>query len=348
MPSPIDPTNLPVTEVDLDVDGALPLGLSGRLVGIARDGVLHSLHFQRGRVSYLAHGTYAGAVVNDLVAFEGSILTYSDDSSVRQVSVEVATPRRVDLAGHRRTVAACPKYDSASGELHLVARDGGGAQTHVVVSAGALTRRSRAIDAPARIQGLAIGSDHVVFVADGVVGVAPRDSEAHTTWMPTDIAAPSPVHTHRAGNNIVLLALTPALERWILHPEGGAIEREVLDPTPRHFAHLSDDGLDGAPRWVWTTGDDTIGRHDLIDSCHAHRSLRPRLPGDFVVVPDTARPDDIDGGWLVGLVRDPSSATTDLRVMDAVDITEPPAASVRIPRQIPHGLRCTWIPSTQH
>ena len=348
MPSPIDPTNLPLTEVDLDIHGALPPGLSGHLATIDRDSFIHSFHLHSGRVSYLGRSIRTGAAVKDLVAFEGAILAYGEDSSVHQLSIDVGAPRRVDLAGHRRTVAACPMYDQASGELHLVARDSSGAQTHVVVPAGALTRRSRAIDAPPRIQGLAIGSDHVVFVADRVVGVAPRDGDMHTTWMPTDIAAPWPIHTHRAGNTIILLALTPALERWILLPDGGVIEREVLDPTPRHFAHVSDEFAGGAPRWVWTTGDDTIGRYDLIDSCHVHHSLRPHMPGDFVVVPDTARPDDVDSGWFVGFVHDPASATTDLRVIDAIDITETLAATVRIPRQIPHGLRCTWIPATHN
>ena len=348
MHSPIDPTNPTVAEDDLDVSGALPRGLSGRLVGIGRDGFVHSFHLHRGRVSYLARGICTGAAVKDLVAFEGTILAYGEDSSVRQLTIAAGTPRRVDLAGHRRTVAACPKYDPASGELHLVARDWGGAPMHVVVPAAALTRRSRSIvDAPARIQGLAIGSDHVVFVADGVAGVAPRDGEVRTRWMRTDIAAPWPVHTHRAGNTIILLALTPSLERWILHPDGGAIERQVLDPTTRRCAHLRVDGLGKAPRWVWTTGHETIGRHDLVDSRHAYQSFGPCVPGDFVVVPDAARHDDIDGGWLVGLVYDPSSTTTDLRVIDAADITEPPAATVRIPRPIPPGLRCMWIPATR-
>ena len=146
---------------------------------------------------------------------------YGEDCSVLQLSIEVGTTRQVDLAGQRRTVAACPRYDAASGELHLVARDSGGAQTHVVVPAGALTRRSRSIvDAHAPIHGLAIGSDHVVFVADGMVGITSRDGEARTTWMPTETAAPSPVYTRQAGGSIILVALTPSLERWILHPEG--------------------------------------------------------------------------------------------------------------------------------
>ena len=345
MPSPIDPTNPPSRPDDLATRGAVPLGLSGRLVGIGRDGFVHSLHFDGGRVSYLARNIGMGVAVECLVTFDGTILAYGDDSSVRQLSLDAGTLRRVDLAGRGRTVAACPQLDPATGELHFIARDRAGAQLHHVVPAGALTRRNRLIvDAGARIQGLAIGNDHVVFVADGVAGVAPRSGEVRTTWMPIDVAAPKPVHTHRAGDTIVMLTLTPALERWILHPDRRIVEREVLDPAPRRFAHLRDSGADGAPRRVWTAGDETICSHDLVGSRHSHHSLLPGQPGDFVVVPDAARPDDVDSGWFVGLVHDLSTTTTDLRVSDATDIAEA-IATIRLPRPIPRGLRCTWVPA---
>ena len=346
MPSPIDPTNPPSVHDHLAVSGAVPFGLSGRLVGIGRDGFVHSLHFAGGRVSYLARNIGMGAAVECLATFDGAILAYGDDSSVRQLSPDAGTPRRVDLAGGGRTVATCPQLDPTTGELHFIARDVAGAQLHHVVPAGALTRRNRLIvDAPAEIRGLAIGRDHVVFLADGVAGVAPRGGDVRTTWMPTDVAAPGPVHTHRAGGAIVLLALTPSLERWILHPDRRIVEREVLDPTARHFAHLRDGGADGAPRRVWTTGDETIGSHDLVGSRHSHHRLMPRQPGDFVVVPDMARPDDIDSGWFVGLVHDPSTTSTDLRVSDAVHVAET-IATIHLPHRIPRGLRCTWVPAT--
>ena len=353
MPTPIDPTSPRSIHDDLAVRGAVPLGLSGRLVGIGRDGFVHSLHFDKGRVAYLARSIGVGVAVEGLVTFDGTILAYGDDSSVRQLSLDAGTLRRVDLAGRGRTVAACPQLDPATGELHFIAREGAGAQLHHVVPAGALTRRSRLIvDAGARIQGLAIGNDHVVFIADGVAGVAPRGGDVRTSWMPTVVAAPRPVHTHRAGDTIVLLVLTPSLERWILHPDRLIVERRVLDPTPRRFAHLCVGAANGAPRRVWTTGDETIGSHDLVGSRHSHHSLGPKQPGDFVVVPDAARPDDIDSGWFVGLVHDPSTTTTDLRVSDATDVTEA-IATLRLPRPIPRGLRCTWVPAspatdTQH
>ena len=348
MPSPFDPTNPPPTDATLDVRGALPLGLSGRLVGIGPDGVVHSFRFHMGRVSHLVRSIGMAAAVEDLVAFDGSVLTYGDDASVHQLSLEAGTLRRVDLAGHRRTVASCPKYDAASGELHLVAGDWGGTQLHVVVPAGALTRRSRLItDAQVRIQGLAVGNDHVVFVADGLVGVAPRDGDVRPHWTSTNAVASRPVHTHRTSDTVVLVALTPSLERWILHPDRRAIERDVLDPTPRRFAHTSGGGaVDGTPGFVWSTGGETIGRHDLVKSRSTHLDLAPNAPGDFVVVPDRAR-SGCDAGWFVGFVHHASGGDTDLVVIDTADLAGAVLATIRIPRPIPHGLRCTWLPATR-
>src|SRR5262245_60762400 len=142
MPSPIDPTNPASGAVDLDVSGTLPPGISGHVIGVGRDRCVHSFHLHDGRVSYVTCSICSHSTVADLVAFEGSVLVYGDDSSVRQLGTEIGHPRRVDLAGHRRAVDSCPKYDPATGELHLVGREWGGSQVHVVLPAGALTRRS--------------------------------------------------------------------------------------------------------------------------------------------------------------------------------------------------------------
>jgi carotenoid cleavage dioxygenase-like enzyme len=176
--------------------------------------------------------------------------------------------------------------------------------------------------------------------------VAPRDGEMRTTWSPTGAATPSLVHTHRMGGSVVVFALTPSLERWILDPDGSGIDREVLDATPRRCAHVGDRDADGAPRWVWTSGRESIARHDLIESHHVHVDLRPGRPGDIVVAP-VEHTASIDRGWLIGPVHDLSAMTTDLWVRATNDITSV-AAVVHVPRPIPLGLRCTWMPATSN
>jgi carotenoid cleavage dioxygenase-like enzyme len=272
-----------------------------------------------------------------------------DDLPAFELSAALDTVRPVDLAGQGRFVAPFPKHDPTTGELHVIAGAVSGTQAHVVISAGALTRRNRPIlDTPNRINDLALTSDRAVFVSHGFIGIAPREGERRTTWIATGVAAPTPVHAHDAGDTVVLLALTPMLERWTLHPAAGSVQREVLDPTPRRFAHCGNEGVDGAPRLLWTTGSGTIGHHDLVASRHLHHDLRPDVPGDLVFVADPTRPGAADGGWLVGFVHEASRATTELRVIDPAEIAGPPVATVPIPRPIPRGLRCTWIPSTHH
>ena len=145
-----------------------------------------------------------------------------------------------------------------------------------MISGGTLTRRNRPIvDTRNHITDLALTRDRVVFVADGFIGIAPREGERRTTWIATGVAAPTPVHAHDAGDTVVLLTLTPMLERWTLHPAAGSVQLEVLDQTPRRFAHCGNNDADGAPRLLWTTGHGTIGHHDLAASRHVQQSLLP-------------------------------------------------------------------------
>ena len=347
MPSPTDSSIPPPDDLDLDAHRAIVPGLSGRLVGIDREGVVHTVQVRGGRLSYRGRHFRSDAVVHNLVGLGGWTLALGDDSPAYELRTDVDTLRVVDLAGHGRSLTAYPKHDPETGELHLIARDLDGVQEHVVVSAGALTRRSRPIvDVPSRIRDLVLTRDRVALVADGFVGVAARDGDPRTTWIATGADAPHPVHAHDAGDAVVLLVLTPSLELWTFHPGTTNIRREVLDPTPRRFAHCGAKDDDGAPLIVWTTGDETVGHHDLATSSHTHHSLRPHLPGDLVFVPDTASGGAHDNGRLVGFVHKPSDSTAELRVIDTGAIAGPPIAWIPVPRRIPRGLRCTWIPAT--
>jgi carotenoid cleavage dioxygenase len=347
MASPTDPPNPPLRDIELDVCGTLPAGLSGRLVAIGSDDVVHSVHVRAGRASYRNRHLLTRSLLNDLVAFGGSVLTFGDDSPVYQLSADLAVLREVDLAGRRRIVTGRPQHDPTTGDLHLLAREVDGGHSHVVVSAGALTRHSRPVlAAPRPIRDLVLGGDHCVLIADGRVGVAARDGEARTTWITTDVPAAHPVLAHEAAGSVIVFVLTPFLERWVLCPAVGSVERTVLDETPRNFADTLRSGTDTVPRWMWTTGGQTIGRHDLVESHHAHHNVESGVPGDFVVVADARHRDHAGGGaWLVVFVHESSSPGTELRVIDAADITAPPVATVRIPRPTPPGLRCTWLPS---
>ena len=187
------------TITDLPVQGALPAVLSGRLVGIgpspgSRRLELHEIHLHDGRaVSYRSRWVATeGGPLSNIIVFGGSILAFGDDSPAYELTSGFTTLRRVDLAGRSRGMSAYPKRDPHNGDLHVLASDASGAQAHVVVSAGALTRTSRPIlGAPRHLTDLAITRDHMVFVTDGSVGVMTRDAVARITWITTGVGHPT-------------------------------------------------------------------------------------------------------------------------------------------------------------
>ena len=369
------------TITGLHVQGTLPPGLSGRLLAIgpsvdanssgnaipgALDGMVHSVHLHAGRaLSYRSRwvlttsvaqrlridsppgprNTGPDIVARNIVAFGGSILALGEGSLAHELSPELDTLRRVDLAGQTRGLAAFPKRDPITGGLHILTVAPTGTQAHVVVSFGALTRTSRNLDdAPAQITDLVITRDRVVLAADGYIGLMPRGADTHTTWISTGLESSRLVHAHDVGDRVVVHAMTPSLERWTLQASSVTLHREVFDQKPRHFARTSDHPLDGAPRFLWTAGERTVDKRDL-DTMNLLRTVgRSGQPGDLVFVDDATRPDDADGGWLVGFAHGQAPDETDLVVLDAANLA--PIASVRIHRHIPYAANSTWVPST--
>ena len=374
------------TLTELNVEGVLPAALCGRLVGIGSDadvegsgpypvgigdGVVHSVHLDAGRcISYrnrlvvtdsvarrlgieLSPGPRnrgADTVTGNIISFGGLILALGEGTLAYELTADLGTVRRVDLAGLARGLSPYPKRDPATGDLHLVANVDAETddQVYVVVSSGAFTRTSRLMaGSPNAIKDLTITSDHVVLVTDGFVGVASRSDDAPVTWVGTGGAAPYLVHAHDVGETTIIYTVTPSLERWTLDALSTTVQREVLDPTPRRFAQTTDRPLDVAPRFLWTTSDGTADKHDLATTRCARHVFGPRrLAGELVFVADAARSGVADGGWLVGFGHLASGSGTDLVVLDAADIARPAIATVHIPRRIPRGLHSTWIPTT--
>ncbi len=338
----------------LDIAGTVPGRLSGRLTGIGSDSEadhsqVHSVHLHAGRViSYRRRLIRTDVVTRNTVVFGGSILALGDDSPAYELRSDLDTFCRVDLAGQSRGVATYPKSEPVTGELHLIATAVTGAQAYVVVSAGALTRRSRPIaGSPNRATDLAITRDRVVFVADGSIGVTPRAGEARISWIATGVDAPILVNAHDVGATVVVVALTPSLERWTLDVASATVDREVLDPTPRRVARTADHLFGAEARFLWSTGEASVDKFDLTDRSFVSQMFPPdHTPGDLAYVVDPARRSDADGGWLVGFVHHALRNETDLIVLDAADLARPALVTVRIPRRIPRGLHTTWIPST--
>ncbi|MDG2303438.1 MAG: carotenoid oxygenase family protein [Candidatus Binatia bacterium] len=50
-------------------------------------------------------------------------------------------------------------------------------------------------------------------------------------------------------------------------------------------------------------------------------------------------------GWLLSFVYDHRTKSSELVVLDALDVEAGPVGSVQMPRRVPHGFHATWIPA---
>ena len=86
-------------------------------------------------------------------------------------------------------------------------------------------------------------------------------------------------------------------------------------------------------------------KHDLVAGTReVHEFGTQRYPGEFVFVPRHAEAAE-DEGWVMGLVIDAASQTTDLMILDARNFSGKPQAVVSIPHRVPPGFHGNWLPA---
>jgi carotenoid cleavage dioxygenase len=281
-----------------------------------------------------------------LFTFGSTILALGDGTLAYELTADLATRRRVDLAGAGRGLRPRVALDRHSGALHLIGVGPGNAQTHVTVSAGAMTRATRPLEDTPRVEDLTITRDHVVFLADGLIGVTPRSAihESPVMWSPIEGGARRLAGAHDDTRGVVAHTTGPALERWTLHPRATTVEHQIVDDTPLTFPNRNPGMLTCPQRYLWTCSAHSVHRHDLVTGERAsHPVGTDHQPAEFQFVADPSQAWSEDGGWLVGLIHDRSHAAADLLVLDA-HLDGRPIATVHIPRPVPNGTHAAWIP----
>ena len=145
------------------------------------------------------------------------------------------------------------------------------------------------------------------------------------------------------------------LERWTIDPAAGETVRTVLHDHNQEFPRY-DERLTTRPyRYVYSVSlpsedcvemaiaDTRLYRHDLEKRTTETRDFGAgRHPGEFVFVPRGAQGAE-DDGWLIGLVVDMTSETTDLVILNADDFSGPPQAVVHLPHRVPPGFHGNWV-----
>ncbi len=144
------------------------------------------------------------------------------------------------------------------------------------------------------------------------------------------------------------------LERWIVDPAIGKVERHTIDAAAQEFPRPDERFFGQDYRYAWAIGIPDGGdpaflgpqplyRHDLkAGTRSAHDFGENRIPGEFVFVPRSSDAAEGDG-WMIGYVIDAANDTTDLLILDAADMAAPPVAAVHIPHRIPPGFHGNWI-----
>jgi carotenoid cleavage dioxygenase len=99
----------------------------------------------------------------------------------------------------------------------------------------------------------------------------------------------------------------------------------VLQPTDREMRGVVKVDVDTGQQWAFVP---PVGDQN----------------SEPIFVPDPARAEAEDGGWLLFCVYRAQTDTSDLVVLDAQSVERPPVATVPLPRRIPAGFHGAWMP----
>ncbi len=168
-----------------------------------------------------------------------------------------------------------------------------------------------------------------------------------------DVVAHAKMFEHsRIGPN----AETSAFERWTIDLDARSVQRRVIDSTPQEFPRPDERRIGQPYRFAYTAGlqRDQAGefagashliRHDLQTGARCVHDFGAGCHvGEFVFEPKHAGAAEHEG-WLMGLVVNATTQTTDFVILDAQDFSGAPQAVVTLPHRVPAGFHGNWVPT---
>jgi carotenoid cleavage dioxygenase len=144
-------------------------------------------------------------------------------------------------------------------------------------------------------------------------------------------------------------------ERWHVDPSAQKVTRNALDASPQEFPRIDERYFGQRYRHAWIMGqpgetvsnfvaENKLYHHDLETGERKHFSFgADKIGGEFIFI--AREPSAPEGdGWLMGLVIDANTQTTQLQIFNALNIETGPIGRVHIPHRIPPGFHGNWIP----
>lgn len=139
---------------------------------------------------------------------------------------------------------------------------------------------------------------------------------------------------------------------WTVDLEAGTASGQQTDDRSGEFPRINDDraGLRHryqynalARTWQFEFDFHGVVKYDL-ESGGAEEYIHEgdAVSGEHVFAADPAGTNE-DDGWLLSMVTDRGTENSELRVLDARDLSGGPVARVKIPRRVPLGFHANWF-----
>jgi carotenoid cleavage dioxygenase-like enzyme len=204
------------------------------------------------------------------------------------------------------------------------------------------------------------------------VGVMPRDGgNRDIRWIGIDpVYVFHVLNAYDDGDNVVMDVIRydrafdtepgqalssdlPVLARWIIDPVAGRIAERRIDDVAVEFPRI-DDAVAGRPHrygYCARLGDNAaepeqlgLIQYDLgRDESTRFDPGQHRFPGEpvFVRAADGRAENE---GWVLSVVYDATTDSSDLVILDATSFAGPPVATVHLPARVPFGFHGSWLP----
>jgi carotenoid cleavage dioxygenase-like enzyme len=146
----------------------------------------------------------------------------------------------------------------------------------------------------------------------------------------------------------------PTFDRWVINPATRKVIETRIDDLPQEFPrHNPRVGLQ-EHRFGYTSElrpespavHGMVSKFDLAaGSVERHDFGFGRGGAEPVFVPKADRSEE-DAGWILTVVYDATTDSSELHILDAEDITAPEVASIALPQRVPFGFHGNWVPDT--
>jgi len=145
----------------------------------------------------------------------------------------------------------------------------------------------------------------------------------------------------------------PTLDRWTVNPRTATVSEQRVDDRFQEFPRCHPGLNSKSYRYGYAVavagsergpGFPSIVKHDMITGARSQFDLGPgRHSGEPYFIPREGAVGE-DDGYLMSFVYDGERDASELLVLDAQDLSEPPLARVILPARVPYGFHGSWVP----